>query len=298
VLPDNIRTSGFDRLGPEHGPAHGVHASRSTSLATASAAARLPEHVEAVHRQSLLELGPDGRVALAWEWALTGARPSPITLTVPAGHPPSRAEILAEARAEAEAGPAPPGVPADCCDQIGDARQILAWLAGATDEIPVDDDNRGRFIGARDDFARTDHDMREVRDWVLHGLSASDIPDGSDWAGADIRRRRSAEQMDAAWLRGVRDLLGWVLGERDSSPLGQCRTGLPTADDLAYEDSAAAEVAAQRRPGGRVLGLAPYAAPQYGEAIQARVRWLRGEATTPPADLRGRGPSMAPTDRS
>ena len=265
-------------------------------LAAFAGIARPPEHLAAVRRQSLLELGPDGRAALAWEWALKGACPSPITLTLPTGHPPSRAEILAEARAPAEARPVPPGVPADHCDQVGDARRILAWLAGATDDIPVDDDNRGRFIGARDDFARSDGEMREVLDWVLRGLGASDLPDDSDSANAGNRRPWSAEQRNAAWLRGVRDLLEWVLGERDTSPLCQRNTRLPGAYELTYEDNAAAEVAA--RPCGLATNLAAHAAPQYAEAIQATVRWLRGEATAPPADCRGRGPYIAPIDRS
>ena len=221
-----------------------------------------------------------------------------LTLTLPTGHPPSRAEILAEASAEAEARPGPPGVPADYCDQLGDARRILAWLAGATDEVPVDAEKRGRFVGARDDFARSDGEMREVLDWVLLGLSTSDLPDDADSAKAGNPWRCSAEKLDTIWLRGVRDLLEWVLGERDSSPLCQRNTELPTAYDLTYEDSAAAEVAAQQRPDGRVPIQAINTAPQYGEAIQATVSWLRGEATAPPAGCRGRGPYVGPMNRS
>src|SRR5216683_6199052 len=111
--------------------------------------------VDAVLAQSLSEAGTEGRAALAWEWALTGARPSPVTLSLPPGHPPSREEILAEADAEPEGSTAPPGVPSDFCDQLGEARRILAWLAGKCDEIPVNDENRGRFVGACDDYART-----------------------------------------------------------------------------------------------------------------------------------------------
>ena len=111
------------------------------------------QHVEAVLAQSLLETGGQGRAALAWTWALTGTRPSPVTLSVAKGSPPSRDEITAEASAPPEGSTAPPGVPTDFCDQLREARHILRWLIGDTDEIPVDDDNRGRFIGARDDYA-------------------------------------------------------------------------------------------------------------------------------------------------
>ena len=116
-----------------------------------TAIARPRPHVEAVLAQSLRETGPDGRTALAWAWALTGSRPSPVTLALPSGQPPSRAEILAEADAEPEGSTALSGVPADFCDQLRETRGVLAWLAGSSDEIPVDDDKRGRFIGARDD---------------------------------------------------------------------------------------------------------------------------------------------------
>jgi hypothetical protein len=118
--------------------------------------------VEAVLAQSLLEVGPDGRATLTWQWALTGARPSPVTLSFAPGRPPSREEILAEAAAEPEGSTAPPGVPSDFCDQLRETRAILAWLVGATDKIPVDDENRGRLIGARGDYTRTDDDIRQV----------------------------------------------------------------------------------------------------------------------------------------
>ena len=56
--------------------------------------------------------------------------------------------------------------------------------------------------------------------------------------------------MNAAWLRGVRDLLDWVLGERAASPLGQQVASLPAVHDLDYEDLNADDVVLQGRPGG------------------------------------------------
>jgi hypothetical protein len=142
-----------------------------------SAIARPRGHVEAVMNQSLSEVGPDGRAALAWQWALTGFRPSPITLSLPRGGPPSSEEILAEAAAEPEGSTAPPGVPTNFSDQIRETRAILTWLTGSTDEIPVDDDNRGRLIGARDDYARTDDNIRHTLNHALLGLKAFDLPE-------------------------------------------------------------------------------------------------------------------------
>jgi hypothetical protein len=249
-----------------------------------------PRHlIEAVLSQSRLEMGADGRTALAWDWALTGTRPSPVTLSSPAGHPPSSEEIHAEASAPAEGSTAPPGVPSDYCDELGEARRVLAWLAGATDEIPVDDENRGRFIGARDDYARTDADIRQVRDNARRGLDACDLPDPMDPADTRNPWRWDAAWMNAAWLWGVRDLLDWVLGERPASPLCSRTVGLPAVCDLTHEDRSADDVIQQGRSGGILVDPATYPPPQYGEAIQATIRWLRGETTAPPADNHGCG---------
>ena len=249
-----------------------------------------PRHlIKAVVAQSLLEMGTDGRTARAWNWALTGTRPSPVTLSLPPGHPPSREEILAEADAQPEDSTALRSVPSGYCDELGEARRVLAWLAGATDEIPVDDENRGRFIGARDDYARTNADIRQVRDNARRSLDACDLPDPMDPREARTPWQWDTDWMNAAWLRGVRDLLDWVLGKRAASPLCGHMVSLPTAYDLTYEDSAASDVIRQGRPGGIAVDPATYPPPQYGEAIQATIRWLRGEITTPPADHHGCG---------
>src|SRR5690348_8565353 len=144
------------------------------------AISRSQEHVEAVLAQSLIETGGQGRAALAWTWALTGTRPSPVTLSSAQTNPPTMEEIAAEAAAAPEGSTAPPGVPTDFCDQLREARHILRWLVAETDEISLDDDNRGRFIGARDDYARTDQQIRAVRDHARRGLEISDLPDPMD----------------------------------------------------------------------------------------------------------------------
>jgi hypothetical protein len=244
-----------------------------------SAIARPRHHVEAVLAQSLHEVGPDGRVALAWQWALTGTRPSPITLSLAPGRPPSGDEILAEAVAEPEGSIAPPGVPSDFCDQFQETRAILAWLVGGTDEVPVDDDNRGRIIGGRGDYARTDEAIRQVLHHALLGLKPFDLPEPMSPSDAEHPWCRDATWMNAAWMRGVRDILTWVLGETPASPLCQRTVGLPTTYDLTYEESAAADVVLQGRPGGIPVDPAAYPPPQYGEGVQATISWLRGETT-------------------
>jgi hypothetical protein len=258
-----------------------------------SAVTRPRHHVEAVLAQSQFETGGQGRAALAWTWALTGTRPSPVTLSVAKGSPPTRDEITAEASASPESSIAPSGVPTDFCDQLREARHVLRWLVGDTDEIPVDDDNRGRFIGARDDHTRTDEQIREVHDLARRGLETFDLPDPIDPANARNPWRWDATWMNAAWLRGVRDLLDWVLGTRVLSPLGQRVANLPTALDLDYEDLTADEVVSQGSPGGVAVNPGTYPPPQYGEAIQAAIHWLRGENTVSPVDQDASSPYLS-----
>jgi hypothetical protein len=258
------------------------------------AISRPREHIQAVLAQSLIQTGSQGRAALAWTWALTGARPSPVTLSPAKVNPPTADEIAAEATAAPEGSTAPPGVPTDLCDQLREARHILRWLIAENDEIPLDDENRGRFIGARDDYARTDAQIRAVRDHARRGLEISDLPDPMDPTDTLHPWRWPATWMHAAWLHGVRDLLDWVLGDLVTSPLGQQAVGLPTAHDLEYEDLQADDVASQGRPGGVIVDPAAYPPPQYAEAIQASIRWLRGEATISPVELAEYGPNFVP----
>jgi hypothetical protein len=254
------------------------------------AIARPRHHVEMVLTQSLREVGPDGRAALAWQWALTGTRPSPVTLSLAPRTPPSREEILAEAAAEPEGSTAPPEVPSDFRDQLRETRAVLAWLAGGSDEIPVDADDRGSLIGARGDYARTDDDIRQALDHALLGLKAFDLPEHMSRSDARHPWSWNPAWMNAAWLRGVRDILAWVVGETPASPLCRRAVDLPTTYDLTYEESAADDVVLQGRPGGHPVDPTSYPPPQYGESIQATISWLRGEITAPPADHNGHSP--------
>jgi len=255
-----------------------------------AAITRPREHVQAVLTQSLTETGSDGRAALAWTWALTGTRPSPITLSPASGRPPAREEIRAESQAEPESSPAPRGVPAGYHAQSGDARRILTWLIGISDEVPLDDEQRGRFVGARDDYARTDDDIRAVLNDARRSLARFDLPDPIDPAVAVSPWRWDARWMNAAWHRGVGDLLSWVLGDNPVSPLTRRQVRWPETYELTYEEAAASDVIAQGRPGGLPADPRRYPPPQYGEAIQATITWLRGETTIVPAGPHGEAP--------
>jgi hypothetical protein len=240
------------------------------------------QHVEAVLAQSIAETGEAGRAALAWHWALTGTSPSPVTLSLAPGHPPARQDILAEAAADPEISAAPPGVPTDFIDQLGECRRILRWLVGDSDEIPADCDNRGQLIGARGDYARTDQEIRQVRDLAQRELNDSDLPYATDPVNACNYWPRDPGRMNAAWLQGIRDLLDWVLGDRDVSPLSGRTLTKPPLQELDLENEAAEEIVRQGRLGGTPAD--PSASPpHYGEGVHAAIHWLRGQTTAMPA---------------
>ena len=272
------------------------HASSDSESAVARIGGSLPaaivrphHQVEAVLVQSMAEMGTRDRVWQAWRWVLNGDQPSPVTLSPAPGQAPSREQVVAEADADPVGSTAPPGVPTDFCDQIGEVRRLLRWLVGESDEIPVDGDNRGELVGGRGDYARTDKEMREVRDRALRGLEAFDLPNPMDPVGARNPWQWNPAWMNAAWLRGVRDLLNWVLGEHYVSPLRNRFMVRPPLDYLVFEEEAAEEIAQQGRPGGEPVESEDHP-PQYGEAIQATVRWLRGGTTAPPVEQTGFGP--------
>src|SRR5262249_7676185 len=117
-----------------------------------------------------------------------------------------------------------------------------------------------------------------------------DLPDQIDPADATTPWRWDASWMNAAWHRGVCDLLSWVLGNSTISPLTQRQVRWPGVYELTYEESAASDVVAQGRPGMPPANPRRYPPPQYGEAIQATITWLRGESTIPPAGRNGEAP--------
>lgn len=84
--------------------------------------------------------------------------------------------------------------------------------------------------------------------------------------------------MNAAWLRGIRDLFDWVLGDRDVSPLRGRTLAEPPLQELDLEDEAAEEISRQ----DRIRGNRSISPPKYNEGVQAAIHWLRGETTAIP----------------
>jgi hypothetical protein len=236
---------------------------------------RPPSPLWSVLARSLGEQGGAGRTALAWRWALTGACPSPVSLTLAAGRPPDRAELLAEARGAAEL--ARPD--ADPGDQVIQARLVLEWLAGALDAAPLRNPAPSglsltggaaaggpAFEGAP--FARGPAEIAAARSWARLGRHRYSRGDGPP-AGSG--------RQAFAWALGALELLAWTAGE------GRPAAGPPTLHQVALEVGQAMtgiRLAREDRDLARARRV---------EAVMETFLWLAGWNPLPPVDRHGHG---------
>jgi len=261
------------------------------------------------------------RTASAWQWVLTGQGLAPVSRTPAAGRSPTAAEITAEARHGAESSPPECGWPPwryarDPDPDRQQARRILRWLTGASDAIPLLDPGRGRYVGARFHFARTDDEIRQVRDRALHGLAEhSDLPEGMPSWRAEPPWQWPASWMNAAWLRGAVAYIDWILGDTPISPLSGQHMPLDPVATLAHPQPPYAQadlismrgvgcgvanfeeemmayldaVVMQGHEGQPLAEPGRYPPPQWGEGVQQAHDWATGEDDKPPADHHGCG---------
>jgi hypothetical protein len=277
--------------------------------------------IVAIMAQSLAESGPGSRTAGAWRWVLTGQGLAPVSMMPGTGTPPTTAEISAEARHGAdctvpECGWPPWRYARDPDPDRQQARRVLRWLTGAADAIPLLDPARGRHVGARFHFARTDEEIRRVRDWARHGLAEhGDLPaDMPSWR-AERPWQWPASWMNAAWLRGTIAYFNWVLGDTQVSPLSRQPVPLDPVVTLARPEPpyAQADLISMRGVGCGVANIeeemmasldaivmqghegqppaepSRYPPPQWGDGVQQAHDWVTGEDSKPPADHHGCG---------
>ena len=110
-------------------------------------------------------------------------------------------------------------------------------------------DNRGGLIGARDDYARTDAQIRHIRDYAVRGLDAFDLLDPMDPRGRGGSWRWRPEWMNAAWL--TRRPRPARLGPRrppHRTTVWPRPWTRPTHYDLTHEEDIAADIILQGRP--------------------------------------------------
>lgn len=262
-----------------------------------AAVVRSPRQIGAVMAQSLREQGAGGRTADAWRWALTGDVASPIRQIPAAGIPPDREQIAAEARHDPHDDP--PGYrrlggPLWISDRDTGrrfARLVILWLAGVHDLVPLAAPDRGKYVGARLHFARTDDDILRVRASALNRVLADPVPEPVSPAQASRPWTMTAGQMNTFYLNGALMFLMWVTGDSKDGPLtGQPAAHTPPdANDVEIELAALDVILAQGRDRGCPAEPGTYPPPQYGEGVDAAFRWLTGEDTRPPVDHHGCG---------
>jgi hypothetical protein len=244
--------------------------------------ARSPAGFWSVLARSLGEQGGADRTALAWRWALTGACPSPVTLTAAAGRLPELAAVVAEAQAPAEL--ARPD--ADPGDQVLQARLVLEWMTGRIDALPL----RNIAVTGRRapsaPFARDGAAVAAAFSWALLARYRYSRGDGPAQAGG----RRAF-----GWAFGALDVLGWAGGAGGPGPFsGPDRPagGGPSLHELSLEvggGMTGIRLAREARDLTRVRRC---------EAAMETFLWLAGWNAEPPADRHGHGPFEDCPERS
>lgn len=223
-----------------------------------------------VMARSLAEQGTDGRTALAWRWALTGTCPSPVTLSVALGRPPSREEVLAEAEASGQLahGGADPG------GQVMHARFVLQWLAGALPALPLwNGGPKNLHVTDGVAVARTTSAVDEAASWAL--LAQLRQPEfGECVSASELRRRGLAD--------GTVQLLNWACGVTAESPLTRTTgSGRPSL----YQMSLDVMHAMAGLEGARENGA--HAVAGRMEGIVETFAWLAAWEPDPPVDRHG-----------
>jgi hypothetical protein len=135
-------------------------------------------------------------------------------------------------------------------------------------------------------IVRTDNEIRGVLACARAGIERYGFGDGLI-PGVLERPWSNARWADNAWLRGVRDLLEWVLGERTAGPLAGTAYGRrPTPGEMRHELRLAGRVMLQ---GARIPVNPDWPPPQAAEAMACTAEWLTGREDAPPACEDGHG---------
>jgi len=125
---------------------------------------------------------------------------------------------------------------------------------------------------------RGDGEVRQMLDRARSGFTRYGF--GETPHPVDLARPWSnGRWQDAQWLRGVRDLLAWVAGDRDTGPLAGVRAVAPSYSDLCDDLDRSDEIMRQGLSYPVTRGLPP---PQTAEGAEAAFRWLVGWTDVPP----------------
>jgi fermentation-respiration switch protein FrsA (DUF1100 family) len=193
-----------------------------------------------------------------------------VTLTVPAGRPPDRDDILAEAVADAELahqGTDPGG-------QVMQARFVLRWLAGTIEALPLWNGGPKRLhVTDGAGHPRTRAEIEEVYSWALLAQDRHPWCDASAPAG---------DRIAFGWARGALDLLAWACGVVGEGSLSGSRLpGRPTLYDVSLDACRAMAGVRLAREAGDPLRASRQ------ESVMETFLWLAAWNPAPPVDRHG-----------
>lgn len=238
-------------------------------------------HVRAVRKHHALRFADPveaavSRSARAWAWALGENATAPVTDRQTAV-PPIRADIEAEIAVADERRDR-----GDRENRADGAANVLRWLIGDDDHIPVRGKGLGPLVGG---FGDVVHSRKQIAG-VLALAANSGRRAGAEGRDADANPhdRRFALQ-NADYLDGVVATLAWVLRERAQAPVTPGCAGELTTGDLKLERVRAEDVIDQARHPWMAGRVPP---PCYGEGVKFSITWLLGDSTAPPVDPAGR----------
>jgi hypothetical protein len=234
-------------------------------------------HVRAVRQRHLLLFDDPAQAAQsrsvrAWAWALGESTLAPVTdrdTAVPPGRPEIEAEI-AEADQRA--------FRSDQDNRADTAAEILRWLIGGDDGVPIEVTNPGELVGGFGDVVRSREHLACVlalaterqREAVLRTRDLDTSP-----------AVRQAVQEEADYCAGVIATLTWVLGHRPHAPISQETVDGSASRVLKRERLHAQDIMEQVRYPWLSDRLPSRA---YGEGVKITITWLLGNLTTQPLD--------------
>lgn len=239
-------------------------------------------HVRAVRERHALRFADPAeaaasRSARAWGWALGESPTTPVTdrQTVV---PPSRTDIEAEIAVGDERRDR-----GDRENRADGAANVLRWLIGDDDHIPVRGKNLGELVGGFGDVVRSPGQIAGVLALAANGCRRGETK-GYD-ADANPHERQFARE-DADYLDGVVATLAWVLRERAQAPITRGSARELATKDLKLERVHAEDVIEQAQHPW-LAGRVP--SPWYGEGVKFSITWLLGDSTAPPVNAAGCG---------
>lgn len=247
----------------------------------ATAIVRPLRHVRGVRERHFLLFddpaqATQSRAVRAWAWALGEGTLAPITDRGTAV-PPSRAEIEAEiAEADERA------FRSDQEDRADAAAEILRWLIGDDDGVPIEVPNPGDLVGGFGDIVRSREQLTHVLSLATaHQREATTRTRDLDASAA----ARQVAQQEADYYAGAIATLTWVLGQCPHAPISHEAGDGSTSRVLKRERLHAEDVIEQARYPW-VSDCLP--SLTYGEGVKTTITWLLGNMTKDLLDPPGR----------